>query len=213
MGESVTVAIVEDDPDVLELHRLRLLEEYDVVTIADGTEALHRIEDEDVLLLDRRLPGPDGDVVARRLRAEGYQGAIAMVTGERPEPAVADLPVDDYVIKPIDRSELRSLVDRLLTRLDAPEPVREWFAMVSRRGRLEDANDRMHLSDSSAYQSLVRRIDRQYRQIIGDAASHDRIAKMAGNTLDPTIGLPDPVDGPRRNARSIEATPGPGQEL
>lgn len=213
MGEPVTVAVVEDDPDVRELHCLRLREEYDVVTMADGTEALRRIEGEEVLLLDRRLPGPDGDTVTRRLRSRGYHGAIAMVTGERPDPAVADLPVDEYVLKPLDGAELRSLVDRLERRLDVTEPVRELLAMVSRRARLEELDDGPRMVDSEAYRSLLRRIDRQYRRVLDDVDSPDRIATVASETLDPTIDPPDVLEKSRKTVRSIESTPGTGQEL
>ncbi|WP_135662828.1 response regulator transcription factor [Halorhabdus rudnickae] len=213
MGEPVTVAVVEDDPDLRELHRLRLEAEYDVVTIANGTEALSRIAAEDVLLLDRNLPETDGDSIARELRARGYRGAVAMVTSERPDPAVATLPIDEYVTKPLDSEELLSLVDRLTTRLDAPEPIRDLFAMETRRHRLENTPNSGDLVESDPYRSLSRRIDRQYYRVTVDGFPLERIAAFAGNALEQTIVLPDEIGSSRGDPGTVEATPGPGQEL
>jgi len=193
MARPATVAVVEDDPDVRELHRLRLRDAYDVVTIPDGTTALSRPRDADVYLLDRELPDLDGDAVARRLRSRGFDGAIAMVTGQRPEPAIATLPIGEYVTKPVDGPALQSLVDRLEARLEAPDAIRELFGMVSRRGRLEDAHDRATLSDTDAYCALSRRLEDQSRRVHDGPVSPERVAALAEGSLDPTLDRPNVI--------------------
>ncbi|MFB6200601.1 MAG: response regulator transcription factor [Halorhabdus sp.] len=179
MGADVTVAVVEDDPDLRELHRIRLTPEYLVETFTDGRTALDRINDQEVLLLDRNLPAIDGDTVARQLRKDGYQGAIAMVTSQRPDPAIASVPIDEYVRKPVDRDSLLSIVDRLEHRLDASDSVRALLAMVTRRYRLEDAHPDGSLSRSDSYQSLTRQIEREYHRVRNDEATRTDITTFA----------------------------------
>ena len=67
----VTVLIIEDDPDVAEMYRLRLIADGYVVKLAtDGREGLRVAIEEipDFVYLDLRLPGLDGFEVLDRLR-------------------------------------------------------------------------------------------------------------------------------------------------
>ena len=65
------VLVVDDEPETLKYVGANLrARDYDVVTAADGTEAL-KLADEDVfdlVLLDITMPGPDGFQVAQALR-------------------------------------------------------------------------------------------------------------------------------------------------
>jgi DNA-binding response OmpR family regulator len=69
----VEVLLVEDDPSVLEMYRLKLeLDGYRVNTALDGEEGLKKAGDltPDIIFLDIRLPKMDGLEVLRKLRAE-----------------------------------------------------------------------------------------------------------------------------------------------
>lgn len=69
----VDVLLVEDDPSVLEMYRLKLeLDGYRVNTALDGEEGLRKAGDlaPDIIFLDIRLPKMDGLEVLRKLRAE-----------------------------------------------------------------------------------------------------------------------------------------------
>lgn len=114
MGDRVSVLIADDEPAVCELYRLWLEDDCTVSTVENGRQALDRTyEDIDVVLLDRKMPGANGVRVVEHLSDNGFQGGIAMITGSDPDPVVARLPIDEYVTKPIDKTELRALVDRL----------------------------------------------------------------------------------------------------
>src|SRR5258708_30348803 len=68
----VDVLLVEDDPSVLEMYRLKLeLDGYRVNTALDGEEGLKKAGDlaPDIIFLDIRLPKLDGLEVLRKLRA------------------------------------------------------------------------------------------------------------------------------------------------
>ena len=82
---------------------------------ADGESALEllRLNDYDVAVLDRDIPGPSGDEIAERIVASGSGTPILMLTAaDRLDDKASgfELGADDYLTKPFD---LRELVLRL----------------------------------------------------------------------------------------------------
>lgn len=70
--DDVMVLVIEDDPDVAEIYRLRLAADGYVVRVAsNGNDGLRMATAErpDFIYLDIRLPGLDGFEVLERLRA------------------------------------------------------------------------------------------------------------------------------------------------
>lgn len=187
MAVPVTVLVVEDDPALRSLHRLYLAEDYEVQAVADGESALEVVDGTvDVVLLDRELPGRNGDAVARRLEADEFQGLIAMVTGQEPDPPVATLPIDDYVTKPLDQAEIGAVVERLVARRELPPPIRTLFGLVTRRVRLESALEASRLADSDSFEALIRRIDDQWATVRQEASGAE-ISSMATDCLPPVV--------------------------
>jgi DNA-binding response OmpR family regulator len=116
------ILLAEDD---LRLGRAikRVFEEegYDVIVATDGTQAVsaatngHAI---DVIILDVVLPDISGLDVCRRLRTEGVDTPVLMITGQSEvEDRVQglDAGADDYMVKPFAVAELLARV-RALTR-------------------------------------------------------------------------------------------------
>lgn len=87
----------------------------------DGPEALWyaRSNEYDVIVLDLMLPGLDGLSILRRLRAEGRQSHVLIITAKD---AVADrvaglnAGADDYLVKPFEFEELLARVQALVRR-------------------------------------------------------------------------------------------------
>jgi DNA-binding response OmpR family regulator len=78
----VEVLLVEDDPSVLEMYRLKLeLDGYRVNTALDGEEGLQKAGDlaPDIIFLDIRLPKMDGLEVLRKLRAQDKTRDIPVI--------------------------------------------------------------------------------------------------------------------------------------
>jgi DNA-binding response OmpR family regulator len=116
-GENETVLLVDDEPELLEIYEMWLDGEYAIRTAQSGQTALETFdEDVDAVLLDRRMPGLSGDEVLERLREEGHDIPVVMVTAVEPDEGIVELPFDEYVVKPADRSELLDAIDRALTR-------------------------------------------------------------------------------------------------
>src|SRR5256712_6887808 len=126
------VLLVEDEPYMAEAIREGLRLEAIAADIAhDGNTALEllSINAYDIAVLDRDIPGPSGDEIAKRIIASGSGMPILMLTaaaGLDDKASGFQLGADDYLTKPFD---LRELVLRLraLNRRRAHNrpPVRE----------------------------------------------------------------------------------------
>lgn len=80
--EVIDVLLVEDDPAVLEMYRLRLeLDGYQVHTARDGEEGLQKAGElsPDIIFLDIRLPKMDGFQVLEKLRSQPTTKEIPVI--------------------------------------------------------------------------------------------------------------------------------------
>ena len=116
--------VVDDDPSVRSLLRDYLEGHgFGVAEAVNGTQMREQIERElpDAVLLDVRLPGEDGLVLARYLR-ENYELGVIMVTasGDVVDRVVGlELGADDYIAKPFDLRELLARIRSVLRRMQA----------------------------------------------------------------------------------------------
>jgi DNA-binding response OmpR family regulator len=128
------VLVIEDDPAILRgLADNLSFEGYDVMTASDG-EAGYRLQKSakpDLVILDLMLPRMSGLELCRKLRSEGVQTPILMLTARSEESdriVGLDLGADDYMTKPFSVRELmariRALLRRTKTGLALPNELR-----------------------------------------------------------------------------------------
>ncbi|HSJ26582.1 MAG TPA: response regulator transcription factor [Acidimicrobiia bacterium] len=119
---SARVLLVEDDRGVREsLARALQFEGYDITTASDGGSGLElaRSVDPDAVILDVMMPVLSGLDVARKLRAEGSDVPILMLTARHEVPDRVDgldAGADDYLVKPFALDELLARIRALLRR-------------------------------------------------------------------------------------------------
>ncbi|WP_254763258.1 response regulator [Natrinema marinum] len=118
------VLIVEDDEELAELLRVWVNDccggETTVTvahSVADGTAALESCSTLDIALLDRRLPDGPGRELLDAVTAR-FDAITVMITAVAPEHDIITLPLNDYLVKPIDKETLVKQLS-LLVRLDA----------------------------------------------------------------------------------------------
>ena len=119
-----TIAIVEDERDIVDLITLHLERNgFRVLSYSDGASFLESLKGESpsLLLLDLMLPDMDGFEICKTLRRgeEGSSLPIIMLTarGEETDRVLGlELGADDYVTKPFSPRELVARVKAVLRR-------------------------------------------------------------------------------------------------
>ncbi|MPZ85157.1 MAG: response regulator [Actinophytocola sp.] len=121
------VLVVDDEPQIVRALRINLTARgYEVVTAADGSEALRVAASErpDVVVLDLGLPDIDGATVIEGLR--GWTSVPIIVLSARTDSAdkvaALDAGADDYVTKPFGMDELQARLRAAVRRAQAAAP-------------------------------------------------------------------------------------------
>jgi diguanylate cyclase (GGDEF)-like protein len=134
--------LVDDDPTLTDVVSATLTRQNYTVDVArDGLTGWEYIQAHsyDLILLDVMLPDGDGVSLCQKMREEGYQIPILLLTAcdtSLDKVRGLDAGADDYVVKPFDWEELLARIRALLRRETMPLPaVLEWGAL-----RLNPAN-------------------------------------------------------------------------
>lgn len=155
-GDRPTVLIAEDERDLADLFAKWLEPTYEVYLAYDGDEAIERFDDGiDVVLLDRNMPTTSGDEVLRFIRARESECLVAMLTAIEPDVDIFELGFDEYIVKPVQDDELRSLVERLLRRRGFDDDLRRHYQITSKLAVLEEHVPASELSKRQEYQDLL----------------------------------------------------------
>lgn len=125
MSEHPKVLLVEDEPAQREVLSYNLKSEgFDVVTAADGEEAMLLVEEEtpDIIVLDWMLPRISGIEICRRIKSKPQTRSIPILMLSARSEEVdrvrgLETGADDYVVKPYSVLELMARVRSQLRRV------------------------------------------------------------------------------------------------
>lgn len=160
--------IVDDEKRVAETYQLRLGSEYETEIALSGEQALQIVDESvDVVLLDRRMPGLSGDEVLEEIRKRGLDCRVVMLTAVDPAVEITEMEFDDYVVKPVERDELRAVVDRALRISEYNDRMQELTSLKLKRNVLEIELPSRELERSEKYRNLVAEIDALEAEIEG----------------------------------------------
>lgn len=116
------VLVADDEENIRNLMRLKLSSEgYEVTCVSNGAEALKELYSScfDICIVDVMMPIIDGFALVKQMRSDGNGTPVIMVTAKGD---VADkvegfrAGIDDYMVKPIDFTELSLRIKALLRR-------------------------------------------------------------------------------------------------
>ena len=122
------VLVIEDDEEMAQVVASGLRREKMAVDVAfDGTAGLERalLNDYDVVVLDRDLPGLHGDEVCAELVAAGCRSRVLMLTAAAAVEDLVDglgIGADDYLPKPFDFPVLVARIGALMRRAQPAIP-------------------------------------------------------------------------------------------
>ncbi len=188
------ILVVEDEKKMSGFIQQGLLEQGYLVDVADhprqAQELVHNVS-YDLLVLDVMLPEIDGLELSRRVRENGYNGLVLMLTAlntTRDKVAGLDAGADDYLTKPFDFNELLARVRALLRRrgeatttLTNGDMVMDLIKRsVSREGKLVDLTSK----EFSLLELFMRNVDK--------VLDRNMIAKQVwGTEFDPDSNVID----------------------
>jgi DNA-binding response OmpR family regulator len=159
-SDPATVLVVEDERHLADLYTDYLKDQYKVATAYGGQEGVELLsESVDVVLLDRRMPVVSGSEVVAAIEERNLECRIAMVTAVDPDFDIIDMKVDDYVVKPVSKSTLREVVDRLLTISEYSERLQELTSKKLKRNVLTVEKSAPELETNERFQRLEAEID------------------------------------------------------
>jgi len=128
--DEISIVVIEDDPNIADLLDLYLRRDgYRVFLCADGETGLATIAERrpSLVILDVGLPGRlDGLELCRRLRADGSDVAVLMLTARDTEidrVLGLEMGADDYVTKPFSPREIVARVKAILRRTTSAPAV------------------------------------------------------------------------------------------
>jgi DNA-binding response OmpR family regulator len=200
--QDMNILLAEDDMRLGELiaHLLKKKGGYNVEWVTEGDDVYNYATEShfDVLILDWMLPGEEGVSVCRRLRKQGYSGAIIMLTAKdalQDRIIGLDAGADDYLIKPCEVDELLARIRALARRNFAPiqeEVVQLHHIHVNLTNRtVFNGEEEIQLTPRE-YQ-LLDLLIRNKGQVLSRDIIYDRIwgydAEVSMKTIDATVKL------------------------
>lgn len=195
------ILLAEDDSQLGELIVYMLTKSgYKVEWVMEGEDAYYYATNAhyDVLILDWMMPNGDGVDVCRRLRKQGYPGAILMLTAkDTVEDRIEGLDsgADDYLVKPFEIGELQARLRALSRRNYAPlleEEIKLQDLVLNRNGHfVRFGSEEIQLSPRE-YQLLDLLVQNK-GQVIPREVILERIwgldSDVAPKTIDATVKL------------------------
>ena len=173
MSGPATILVVDDLPQNVKLLDAMLSPRgYRVVPAASGEAALEAVMEHQphLVLLDVVMPGMDGYEVCRRLRGEPATRflPVVMITahGDQEKVNALEAGADDFLVKPIDQTELLARVRSLIRLKDYHDTIEAQGAELAEWNRLLEERVRQQVDELERIGRLRRFLPPQVVDVI-----------------------------------------------
>jgi len=171
-----SVLVVDDERDVADVYALRLSDEFETRTAYSGGAAMESLDDDvDVVLLDRHMPEISGDDVLEEIRACDVECRVIMLTAVDPDFDIIDMPFDDYLCKPVQKTDLVAAIDQQLTARRYDERLSDYLKATSKLALLQGEKRVESLEANEKVAALEQRASRIRGEMDEALASFDDI--------------------------------------
>jgi DNA-binding response OmpR family regulator len=172
------VLVAEDDRDRADRYAGYLRDRYEVDVAYSGEQAVGTVSVAyDAVLLDRQLPDVSGEEVLATMADRGIDCRVVLLTaGDRGVDAT-DPGVDDCLVTPVTRREVRATVDRLLAVDEYSDRLDELRSKKLERNLLAVETTRAAPADSPEFERLtaeIARLEAAVERMADDLDADDR---------------------------------------
>jgi putative two-component system response regulator len=191
--------LIVDDESVQRALECEILEppRYQTVEASNGTEALDLItrHDFDAVVLDKRMPGMDGEEVIRRIREDLGEAMlpIIMVTGSSTSeilPAGLRAGATDFIRKPYNAEEFLARVDAAINRKRLTDQLDSAEAVLFALARMVEAKD----GDTGDHCTRLTHLALRFGHELGLDAEQQLALRRGGVLHDiGKLGIPDRI--------------------
>lgn len=188
------ILLVEDDFNLAETLAEAITDQRYVVDVAnDGESALDYIKtlDYDLILLDVMLPDFNGIDLCQKLRSQGHQMPILMITAlDTISDRITglDAGADDYIIKPVDLGELFARIRASLRRGSTSSPaILEWGELQFNPSTYEVNYGERSLHLTPKEYSILELLLRNGRRVLSRAVMIDSIWSLEAPPDEDTV--------------------------
>jgi DNA-binding NtrC family response regulator len=114
-----SIFVVDDDQGILDSFEVMLGDEYNLVMVDNGTEALELIKEQNprLMFLDIKIPGHSGLEVLKKIREIGISTSIVVVTAlaqDHYQRTAEKYGVYRYLHKPLDVDEVEEIARKVI---------------------------------------------------------------------------------------------------
>ena len=181
MRTPARILVVDDNPANVDILRARLASHgYEIVTAADGEEALVAVREQqpDLILLDVMMPKLDGIEVCRRVRADSTLPFIPIVlvtakTDSKDVVQALEAGGDEYLTKPVDQAALVARVKSMLRIKALQDTVREQASQLQDWNRTLEQRVADQLAQLERMGKLKRFFSPQLAELILSGGAED----------------------------------------
>ena len=218
MKTKPVILIVDDQPQNIELLEAYLApQDYEIVTAANGEEALGKLSGNqiDLILLDIIMPGMDGFEVTRRVRQDNTHRLLPIIlltvlqeTEDRVKGIEAGC--DDFISRPIDKTELLARV-RSLLKVKAYNDLLSNYRneleseVTKRTGELKQAleNLQQDITERKQAEENLRESDERYKALFDHSLDLIYITDFEGRFIDANDAALNRLGYTREDIRSL----------